>query len=205
MNFYEDKLLPHIINCACSTPAVMTMRKKLVPQASGVVLEVGMGSGINLEFYDPQKVSKVWGLEPAIGMRDKARGKLASFPLAFEWLDLPGEQVPLPDNSVDTVLLTFTLCSIPDWQAALKQMHRVLKPSGRLLFCEHGLAPDDAVRKWQERINPLWQKLMGGCQVNRPMIEYIQAGGFTLQHWDSHYLHRAPKFAGYVCYGEAVK
>ena len=132
MSLYEEKILPHIIDRACSMGQVMKLRSQVVPKARGIVLEVGMGSGINLEFYDAAKVDLVYGLEPSLGMRKKAQPNLARSNVKVEWLDLPGEQIPLEDNSVDTVLLTFTLCTIPDWQAALEQMKRVLRPDGEL-------------------------------------------------------------------------
>ena len=130
MGIYEKHVLPHVINCACGIKPVLRQRQKVVPQARGRVLEVGMGSGLNLPFYDASKVEFVWGLEPSEGMRKKAQKNLANSKVEVRWLDLPGEEIPLDDNSVDTVLLTYTLCTIPDWHAALQQMRRVLKPCG---------------------------------------------------------------------------
>ena len=146
MSFYEERILPHIIDKACSMGQVMKLRSQVVPQARGRVLEVGMGSGINLEFYNQDQVELVYGLEPSEGMRRKALPNLQRSPIKVEWLDLPGEKIPLEDNSVDTVLLTFTLCTIPDWHAALQQMKRVLRPGGNLLFLEHGESPHDGTR-----------------------------------------------------------
>ena len=161
MSLYEEKILPHIIDRACSMGQVMKLRSQVVPKARGIVLEVGMGSGINLEFYDAAKVDLVYGLEPSLGMRKKAQPNLEKSNVKVEWLDLPGEQIPLEDNSVDTVLLTFTLCTIPDWQAALEQMKRVLRPDGELLFLEHGRSPHQGTRTWQNRITPTWKKIAG--------------------------------------------
>ena len=135
MSFYEEHILPHVINCACGMKTVAKQREKIVPQARGQVLEVGMGSGLNLPFYHTDAVDFVWGLEPSSGMRAKAQANIDAASVAVRWLDLPGEHIPFEDNSVDTVLLTYTLCTIPDWFAALKQMQRVLKPQGKLLFC----------------------------------------------------------------------
>ena len=154
MSFYENRILPHIIDKACSMGQVMKLRSQVVPRAKGRVLEVGMGSGINLEFYDPGRVEMVYGLEPSEGMRRKAQANLNRSSIKVEWLDLPGEKIPLEDDSVDTILLTFTLCTIPDWQAALEQMKRVLKTGGELLFLEHGESPDKDTCKWQHRITP---------------------------------------------------
>ncbi|PAV26393.1 SAM-dependent methyltransferase [Tamilnaduibacter salinus] len=204
MNFYEERILPHLIDCACSNGQVMKLRKAIVPNARGQVLEIGMGSGINLGFYDPDKVSLVYGLEPSRGMRRKAAAHLAQSPVRVEWLDLPGETVPLADNSVDTVLLTFTLCTIPDWFQALKEMKRVLRPEGRLLFCEHGQSPDPGVRRWQDRLTPGWKRLAGGCHLNRPIHRLIAEAGFTIDAMETRYLPKAPRFAGYIYSGEAT-
>ena len=205
MSFYENKILPHIINCGCSNRPVMELRSRVVPKAEGVVLEVGMGSGLNLQLYNPSKVSKVFGLEPSVGMRTKAKNNLQHSPVLVEWLDLPGEKIPLADHSVDTVVLTYTLCSIADWPAALTQMHRVLKPEGKLLFCEHGLSPEPSIQKWQHRLNPTWKKLFGGCNLNRPIVECINSAGFAVIEQHNDYIEKAPRFAGYMFYGEAMK
>ena len=178
MSFYDDKILPHVIHLACGTKPVLKQREKIVPQAEGRILEIGMGSGINIAYYNPDKVTKLWGLEPSTGMREKAKKRVAAAPFDLEWLDLPGEEIPLDDSSVDTVVLTYTLCTIPDWLAAVKQMRRVLKPGGKLLFSEHGKAPDAAVRKWQDRIDPLWGKIAGGCHLNRDIPKLLTEGGF---------------------------
>jgi ubiquinone/menaquinone biosynthesis C-methylase UbiE len=203
MSLYEEKILPHIIDRACSIGQVMKLRSQVVPQARGTVLEVGMGSGLNLEFYDADKVDLVYGLEPSTGMRKKARPNLAKSKVKVEWLDLPGEQIPLADNSVDTVLLTFTLCTIPDWQAALEQMKRVLRPDGELLFLEHGQSPHQSTRTWQNRITPAWKKVAGGCHLNRPITELIQQTGFRIMELENLYVPKAPKIAGYIYKGRA--
>lgn len=203
MGLYQDIILPQVVHCACSSRLVTRERARLVPRARGRVLEVGMGSGLNLVHYDPTQVEHVWGLEPSEGMRRKATPQLAASPVPVEWLALPGEQIPLPDDSVDTVVLTFTLCTIPDWQAALAQIHRVLRPEGRVLFCEHGAAPDAGVRRWQNRLNPLWRRLAGGCQLNRPIDQLLEQSGFRLQRLAPGYLPRTPRLAGYLYRGEA--
>lgn len=205
MKFYDEKILPVLIDKACSLGQVMKLRSQVVPQCEGKVLEVGMGSGINLEFYDTNKVDMVYGLEPSEGMRRKAQANLAKSPVTVEWLDLPGEQIPLEDNSVDTVLLTFTLCTIPDWSAALKQMLRVLKPGGKLLFLEHGQSPDDAIHKWQDRITPAWKRVAGGCHLNRPISKLIAESGFIVDELENLYIPKAPKIAGYIYKGIAHK
>ena len=187
MSFYEQKCLPLILNFACGMKPIREQREKMVPLASGRILEVGMGSGLNIPFYNPDNVELVWGLEPSEGMRDKAAPAIETAPFKIELIDLPGEEIPLEDNSVDTVLLTFTLCTIPDWHKALEQMRRVLKPGGKVVFCEHGLARDESVRKWQDRINPYWNKFAGGCNLNRPIPDLIEKGGFKIEKVESDY------------------
>jgi ubiquinone/menaquinone biosynthesis C-methylase UbiE len=180
MGWYDENILPHVLNYTCSIKPVRKQREKIVPLASGDVLEIGMGSGLNLPYYDSSKVRKIWGLEPSEGMRKVARKKLAETDLELEFIDLPGEQIPLETSSVDTVLVTYTLCTIPDVMLALEGMRRVLKPGGRLLFCEHGRAPDDSVSRWQNRLNPGWKRLAGGCNLNRDIPQLIRAAGFRI-------------------------
>jgi ubiquinone/menaquinone biosynthesis C-methylase UbiE len=203
MGFYDDRVLPFMIDKACGAPPILKQRQKIVPLAEGRVLEVGMGSGINLQFYDPSRVELVFGLEPSVGMRRKAQKNLDSAPVEVRWLDLPGEEVPLDDQSVDTIVLTFTLCTIPDFRTALAQMRRVLKPGGTMLFCEHGEAPDEGVRRWQERINPIWKKIAGGCNLNRPIPTNLEDAGFSIAKLETMYLPGAPKFASYNYWGSA--
>ncbi|PWQ93488.1 class I SAM-dependent methyltransferase [Leucothrix arctica] len=205
MSFYEDKILPHVIHCACSLSPIMSLREKVVPLAYGNVLEIGIGSAVNMSLYDPDKVNMVWGLEPSDAMRQKAAKNIANSPVPVEWLSLPGEKIPLEDNSVDSVVITYALCTIPDWQTALKQIHRVLKDDGKIFFCEHGQAPDESVQKWQNNLNGVWSKLAGGCNLNRPAVENIQNNGFSIDWSDSNYMKGAPKFAAYISYGVATK
>lgn len=181
MSWYEDKVLPRLINLACGVKPVRKQREKIVPRASGDVLEIGFGSGLNLAYYDRSKVRHIWGLEPAAGMRAIAAKTVARSGLDVELIDLPGEEIPLDDNSVDTVLVTFTLCTIADVGSALEGMHRVLKPGGQLLFCEHGKAPDAEVAKWQDRINPVWGKIAGGCNINRDIPQLLVTAGFVIE------------------------
>ncbi len=204
MSFYDDRILPYLINCACGNKAIAGQRRKIVPAAEGRVLEVGMGPGLNLPFYDAGRVEMVWGLEPCHGMRALAQPHIDDAPFPVQWLDLPGEAIPLEDNSVDTVLLTYTLCTIPDWRKALLGMHRVLKPSGKLLFCEHGRSPELAVQRWQNRINPIWKKLAGGCNVNRPITQCLETGGFRIAELHNEYVAKTPRFVGYHYRGVAT-
>jgi len=206
MGFYQERILPHAIDMACSAEPIMEVRKRIVPQCVGTVLEVGAGSGINFGLYDPSQVTKVWALEPSLGMRRRASKRWTKAPgIEVAWLDFPGEQIPLGDGSVDTVLLTYTLCTIGDYQQALQQMHRVLKPGGQMLYCEHGLAPDSGVRKIQDFLTPFWKLLAGGCHLNRPIVDCIQEAGFEIQYNEEAYLTKLPRFAGFTYSGRAVR
>lgn len=188
MGLYSRYILPRVIHFACGLKPNMRQREKVVPRARGRVLEVGIGSGLNLPFYDPAKVSKVWGLDPAPEMTRMAKRAADSLPFEVEFIGLPGDEIPLEDNSVDTVLVTYTLCTIPDTTPALRQMSRVLRPGGELIFCEHGAAPDADVRRWQDRLNPMWKRIGGGCNLNRSIPALIEAGGFRIKNLDTMYL-----------------
>ncbi|MGR9107155.1 MAG: class I SAM-dependent methyltransferase [Gammaproteobacteria bacterium] len=197
MNLYSRYCLPCLLDWACGNTVFGRERAKVVPFARGSVLEVGFGSGRNLAYYDPEKVSLVWALEPLAGMQRIARRRIAQAPFSVEWIGLRGEEIPLEDGSVDTVLSTYTLCSIRDWSEALRQMRRVLKPSGRLIFCEHGLAPDDAVAIWQRRLTPLWSRITAGCHLDRPIAGQIESSGFSIESLESAYVPDLPKIGGY--------
>lgn len=203
MSWYEKHILPGLIDIACSGKPVRKQREKIVPLAMGEVLEIGIGSGLNLPWYDTAKVSKIWGLEPSAEMRSKARKKLAGTGLNLEFIHLPGEEIPLPDNSVDTVLITYTLCTITDVEHALEGMRRVLRPAGRLLFCEHGRAPDAGVRKWQDRLNKPWGTVAGGCNMNRDIPMLIRNSGFSVE-CDEMYIP-GPRMLSYNYWGSAKK
>ncbi|MFT4636256.1 MAG: ubiquinone/menaquinone biosynthesis C-methylase UbiE [Arenicella sp.] len=202
MNLYHEYFLPHFINCACGMKAIDRQRAKMVPLAQGKVLEIGMGSALNLKHYDVDKVEMIWGLEPSAGMRRKAQSKVEQSSIQVEWLDLPSESIPLDDDSADSVVLTYTLCTIADWRSALLEMKRVLKPEGQLIFSEHGKAPDDDVQKWQQRVNPMWKKLAGGCNLNRDIPTLIESVGFKIDKLEQRYV-KGPKIATYQYYGTA--
>lgn len=188
MGLYGRYVLPWIVHSACRAKPNMRQREKVVPLARGRVLEVGIGSGLNLPYYDPGVVTKVWGLDPSPAMTRMARRASRAAPFDVEFIELPGEEIPLEDDSVDTVLVTYTLCSIADTRAALRQMARVLKPGGQLVFCEHGAAPDASVRRWQDRIDPVWRRLGGGCHLNRAIPDLIEQGGFRITAMETTYL-----------------
>ena len=203
MGLYDKFILPRLIGTACGTKPILKQREKVVPHCEGRVLEIGMGTGHNLDFYDPDKVDMVFGLEPAPDMVKRAKPLAYKAPFDVEFIDLPGEEIPLEDNSVDTVLLTYTLCTIPGTLKAMQNMRRVLKPGGKLLFSEHGRAPDAAVEKWQNRLNGAWGKLFGGCNINRDIPTLIEEGGFKITDLDQMYVPSTPKIAGYTYWGAA--
>jgi ubiquinone/menaquinone biosynthesis C-methylase UbiE len=188
---------------ACGTKPIRYQRRKVVPLAEGRVLEIGLGSGLNLPFYDPEKVDRVIGLDPSEEMLSYARRASETVPFTVEFLALEGDQIPLEQGSVDTVLVTYTLCTIPDAVAALHGMRRVLKPAGRLIFCEHGHAPDEAVQRWQRRLNPIWGRIGGGCNLDRKIPELIETAGFHIDDIDTMYLPGTPRFAGFNYWGTA--
>ena len=188
MGLYRKYLLPKIVHLACSAKPNMRQREKVVPRARGRVLEIGIGSGLNLPFYESEQVEKCWGLDPAPEMLKLAARAAGSAPFDVEFLEAPADDIPLDDGSVDTVVLTYTLCTIPDPQPALEEMARVLEPGGRLIFCEHGAAPDASVRKWQDRLNPVWKRLGGGCNLNRSIPDLIHRGGFRMDRMESMYI-----------------
>lgn len=188
MNLYQRYLLPRIVNFTCGLKPMMKQREKIVPLAEGRVLEIGIGSGLNLPFYTPDRVKHLWGLDPSQEMWALAQTKLKILNFDIEFIEAPAENIPLEASSADTVLITYTLCTIPDVPSALNEARRVLKPDGSLLFCEHGLAPDESVRRWQNRLNPLWKRIGGGCNLNRPIPELIEQAGFRIRGMDTMYL-----------------
>ncbi|ATH80618.1 SAM-dependent methyltransferase [Ectopseudomonas mendocina] len=188
MSLYDRHILPHLIDFACGMGAVMKARSQIVPLARGRVLEIGIGSGLNLGFYDAQRVEVVVGVDPSAEMQALARERAARCQVPVEMIALELGQIQAADASFDDIVCTFTLCTIPDAIAALGEMRRVLKPGGRLLFCEHGLAPDLPVVRWQKRLTPLWKPLAGGCHLDRDIPALIEAGGFHIREMSTGYL-----------------
>ena len=205
MNPWERYVVPNLISCACSSRPIMKQRAKVVPKAEGVVLELGCGSCTNFAMYDASKVERLYALEPAPGMVVKARRTAGSLGIgkSIDFLETGAENIPLPDNSIDTAVITFVLCTIPDWEGALAETRRVLKPGGRILFTEHGLAPDEDIAKWQRRVEPVWKALAGGCHLTRDTVSLLHQGGFTTEDAETMYLPNTPKIAGYVSWGSA--
>jgi len=188
MGLYARYVLPRVVHLTCSSRPNMRQRTKLLPLARGRVLEVGIGSGLNLPFYDADRVTGVWGLDPSEQLTALAREAAEDVPFDVELVKGEGEEIPFDGASFDTVVVTYTLCTIPDAVPALREMARVLKPGGRLLFCEHGVAPDAEVRRWQERLNPIWRRLGGGCHLNRDVPDLIRRGGFQVTNLETMYI-----------------
>ncbi len=204
MAFYDDVILPRFINCACGTKPIMKQREKVVPLAKGTVLAIGIGTGLNLPFYNAPNVDRLIGLDPSEKSWELAGERAAAIGFDVEFIGLPGEEIPLDDNSVDTVVVTYSLCTIPDPVTALQGMARVLKPGGELLFTEHGAAPDAGVAKWQDRINPLWARMAGGCNLNRHIPHLLKSGGFAVSNLETAYLPGTPRIAGFNYWGRAA-
>jgi ubiquinone/menaquinone biosynthesis C-methylase UbiE len=204
MSLYEKYVLPKFLNCACGSKPVSYQRKKVVPLAEGKVLEIGIGSGLNLPFYDKTKIDEIWGLDPSEELSVMAKQVANEESMEVKFISSGAEDIPLPDNYFDSVLVTYTMCTIPEVQRANQEIRRVLKDNGKMIFCEHGEAPDQNIRKWQNRINPLWGKLAGGCNINRNIPSLIQESGFDIIEMEEMYLPNTPRIAGYNYWGYAV-
>ena len=188
MGFYARHVLPRVIDLAMRNKDATRLRRDWIPRARGEVLEVGIGSGLNLAFYSPE-VQCIHGVDPSIELQQMARQRIAGRTVNAEFLAQSAEEsLPLSDSSIDTVVVTWTLCSIPNPRKALEQMKRVLKPSGRLIFIEHGWAPDSRVAAWQDRLTPLWKRIGGGCHLNRKVDELLAAAGFQIEELRTCYL-----------------
>lgn len=188
MGIYDTYLLPKLVHFVCGQQPTMRQREKVVPLAQGRVLEIGIGTGLNIPFYNASKVSHLWGLEPSAEMWAIAQKNAQQQHLDTEYVQSGAESIPLDNNCVDTVVMTYTMCSIPDINTAMDEIRRVLKPGGKLIFCEHGVAPDESVRRWQNRLNPVWKKFSGGCNLNRPVPDLLGQSGFKSSDLQTMYL-----------------
>jgi len=204
MRLYDQYILPRLVNGVCGSSVIEHQRRLVVPRATGRVLDIGFGSGLNLPHYDRSRVAWVWALEPSAPMRALAAPRIAAAGLEVRLLDSPAEDLPLPDASVDSIVVTYSLCTIADAMSALRQMRRVLRPGGALLFSEHGAAPDAGVRRWQDRLDGVWGRCAGGCHLNREVAAMIVAAGFRMDWVDSAYLPGTPRFAGFNTWGAAL-
>jgi ubiquinone/menaquinone biosynthesis C-methylase UbiE len=201
VGFYEDRILPHLVNLTMRNRRLMPYRERVISAAEGRVLEIGIGSGLNLPLYSP-RVREILGLEPAprlIAMSRRAASRL-SLPVTF--IEASAETIPLDNCSIDTVVSTWTLCTIPAAQQAIHEIRRVLRPGGQLLFVEHGLAPEANIRKWQDRLTPAWKRISGGCHLNRPIGTIVESGGFGITQLETGYM-KGPKPMTFVYEGRA--
>ena len=205
MGLYDNYILPKFLNCACSSKPINYQRQKVVPLAKGKVLDIGIGSGLNIPFYNSDKIDKVIGIDPSHELIELAKELANDSKASIELVIGSAESIPYPDNFFDTVLVTYTMCTIPNVAIANKEMWRVLKDDGRLIFCEHGLAPDKKISKWQNRIDPFWGKIAGGCHLNRDIQKLITDAGFSFESLDKMYIPSTPKFAGYNYWGIGKK
>jgi len=180
--------MPKLVHFACGLKPTMKQREKVVPLASGRVLEIGIGSGLNIPFYSADKVEHLWGLDPSPEMWSIARKNAEQHHIDAEFIQSGAESIPLDNDSADTVMMTYTMCTIPEVHSALDEIRRVLKPGGKLIFCEHGLAPDKDVQRWQNRLNPAWKKLGGGCNLNRPIPQLMQESRFRSTDMQTMYI-----------------
>ncbi|MCZ7566116.1 MAG: class I SAM-dependent methyltransferase [Burkholderiales bacterium] len=202
-SFYARWILPPLIDLAMRNREATRFRAELVPQARGQVLEIGIGSGLNLPHYGPA-VERLYGLDPSARLLALARKRSRAGEFPVEFLERSAEAIPLADRSVDTVVCTFTLCSVPDPGAALNEMRRVLRADGTLLYAEHGLAPEPAVQRWQRRLNRYWRPLSGGCNMDRKMDALIAAAGFRMSEASAGYV-KGPRVLAYVFAGRAER
>lgn len=203
MGVYDDQILPRIINVVCGMKSLRPHRQRACAGLHGRVLEVGFGSGLNVPFY-PDGVTGVAAVEPADLGWKLAGKRLGASRVPVERTGLDGQSLPLPDDSCDVALSTFTLCTIPDVAAALREIHRVLKPGGTFHFLEHGLAPDEPVRRWQQRMEPIQKKIAGGCHLTRPVTDLVTGAGFTIKEVDAFYEKGTPKPLGALSLGVAT-
>jgi ubiquinone/menaquinone biosynthesis C-methylase UbiE len=205
MSFYQEHVVPHLVNLAMRNRELDPYRERVLAGAEGRVLEIGIGAGANLKFY-PARVKEILALEPSAKLASMARRAAAASPrriAAVNFMEASAEAIPLEPGTVDTVLMTWTLCSIPAPLQALGEMRRVLKPSGQLLFVEHGQSPDGSVKKWQDRLTPLWKRIAGGCHLNRPVSGLLEQAGFHITHLTTGYMKHGPKLMTFLYEGMA--
>lgn len=203
-SWYDRHLLPYLLDAACGLAPIQRQRHRVVPQASGRVLEIGIGTGLNLPYYDKSKVNELVGIDPAFEMHALARKRSQRAGLPVTLLQLSAEQLPADAGAFDTIVCTYSLCSIARPDQALNEMRRVLRPGGRLLFAEHGLAPDRSVARWQTRLEPLWSRIAGGCHLTRDVPRLLAQAGFTAD-LDTGYVSRIwPRSLSFNFIGTAV-
>lgn len=201
MGWYDRHILPKLIDTACSQPPMTRLRQRYVAQATGDVLEIGIGSGLNLAHY-ADDVRSITGVDPAAELTEIAKRRAQEKGLPVEVIGVSGEELPAESNSFDSIVCTWTLCTIPNPYRAVDEMRRVLKPGGQLIFVEHGKSDDRNIAKWQRRVEPLWKKIGGGCHLTRRADELLTDGGFRIDSFESGY-EEGPKIAAFMMHGLA--
>lgn len=201
--WWERHMVPRLIGCACAQPQIMKARSRIVPRAEGDVLELGCGGGINMAFYDFARIKSYSGVDPSQGLLERSREAAQAIGVEADIRGGVGEAIPFAAESFDTLLVTFTLCSVDDQMRVLSEMRRVLRPGGKVLFLEHGRAPDASVQKWQRRIEPLWKRIGGNCHLTREIGNAYRAAGFSVGGGDCGYMPKTPRPFGWIEWGEA--
>jgi ubiquinone/menaquinone biosynthesis C-methylase UbiE len=204
LSFYQRRILPHLIHLGMRHRRFLPLREQLVDAARGRVLEIGVGSGLNLPLYH-RDLEHFTGLDPSPELLRRARRSAAWVHFPVRLVEGRAEALPLEDAAVDCVVTSWTMCSVADPAQALAEVRRVLRPGGALLFIEHGLAEDAGVRRWQDRLTPVWRRIGGGCHLNRPVAELIQAAGLRLAELETGYLIKGPRFATFHYRGRALR
>lgn len=202
-SWWERHAVPRLIGFCCAQPQIMKARSRIVPRADGDVLELGCGGGINMQFYDPARIRSFSGLDPSPALLDASRAAAQARGMAADIRGGVGEAMPFDDGSFDTILVTFTLCSVDDQAKVLGEMRRVLRPGGKALFLEHGSAPDASVQKWQRRIEPVWKRIGGNCHLTRAITGAYESAGFRIAETDKAYMPKTPRPFGWIEWGEA--
>jgi ubiquinone/menaquinone biosynthesis C-methylase UbiE len=203
MHLYEKFILPRLLDCACGLSVINEHRAEITQQASGLTLELGIGSGLNHQFYEQNKLISIVGIDPSDQLLRIAKIRSEKSNVSTQLYRAVGEKLPFQNNTFDSVVVTFAFCSIPNPLGALKEIKRVCKPTGQLLFCEHGLAKSSQVQKWQHRIEPIWKKVAGGCHLTRDIGALIKDAGFSVKKMENTYVRAAPKFVGFLYKGAA--
>jgi len=203
--FYEDKVLARLITCACANPRIRELREQIVPLAEGRVFELGLGGGLNQAFYDRSRVTRFAGVDPGASLLERAREAAKEKGWQADIRQGYGEEIPFEDASFDTVVSTYTLCSVADQAKVLGELRRILRPGGKLLYLEHGHAPDSGPARWQRRLEPVWKRVMGNCHLTRPVGSAVSCAGFSVEPMGRQYVPGLPRWAGWTEWGVGWK